>query len=73
MSSARWPLTLGLLVGLGADHPDTHRDARSRARVFVFGKALAIEGGDLGSAGIDEVGKRVGQAQLSRPDGTLLR
>ena len=41
--------------------------------MFVFGEAFAIERGDLGAGGVDEVGEGVGQAQLGGPDGALLR
>ena len=39
----------GLLVGLGADHPHAHGDARFQIGVFVLGEALAVERGDLGA------------------------
>src|SRR5207302_10454143 len=58
--------------GGGADHPDGDGGARP-AGVFVFGEALAVEAGDLGSARVYEVGKGVGQAQLGGPKRAVAR
>jgi hypothetical protein len=39
--------------------------------VFVLGEALAVERGDLGALGIDEVSERVRQPELGGPQGAL--
>src|SRR3954468_3428541 len=61
-----------LLLGVGAQRPHGDRGARrvepARAR-----EALAVERGDLGALGVDEVGERVRQPALAGPDRALVR
>ena len=70
-------IDLGLGRAAGTDPLTTfalQRDRRARGlqRAGRF-EALAVELGDLGAAGVDEVGERVAQAELSGPDRALIR
>jgi len=61
---------LRLVVGLGADNADRNRDLRllqSPGRR----EPLAVEQPGWGACGVDEVGHRIGQAELRRPDRAL--
>src|SRR3954447_2619510 len=58
---------LGLLVGVRADRPHAHRHARRP------GAAFPVQGRDLGAVAVDEVGERVGEAQLRGPHRALRR
>ncbi len=69
---ARGGQELGLLVGRRAQHPGRDRGALGLQRPDRL-KALAVDAGDRRAGGVDEVGERVGEAELAGPDRALLR
>ena len=60
-----------LLVGVRAQRPDGDGGAR-RVEAARVGEALAVQRRDVGAGGVDEVGERVGEAELAGPDPALV-
>ena len=62
----------GLLLGVRGQRPRGDRDARRRQPDARVELALVVRR-DLRAGGVDEVGERVGEAELRRPDAALRR
>ena len=63
---------LGLVVVVGRQGPHGHHLARG-VQAWRVVEALAVDLGQLGAAGVDEVRERVREAELRRPDRALRR
>ena len=64
---------LRLLAAVGAQRPSGDGRQRSGSAPITGGEALAVHRSDLAATRVDEVGERVGQPELRRPQRALRR
>ena len=63
---------LRLFVGLGAQNPGGD-GGPGRVQIALGLEPLSVDLRDLGTLGVDEVGERVGETELTGPDRALRR